>query len=135
VGLPLKADRRVCMRGCNLCYYIRPILQAASLGELCQASCILPWYCLFSYVRLHCIHSNPWQANLFEHVSGDRKYSVSEIGRVERWRSIFSAGLWGCGVGAGDNKSVFFHDGAVGRPTGGGWGRTREGGAKPMEQS
>jgi hypothetical protein len=63
------------------------------------------------------------QANLFKHVSGHGEYRVSEIGRMERWRDVFSAGLRDCGDRvAGDGKSVLLHEAAVGGPTGGsGW--------------
>ena len=73
----------------------------------------------FLNVRFQCIHNDSWQANLVKHVSGHRKYRVSEIESMERWRDVFSAVLQSCGVGAGDSKSIFLHDAAVARPTGG----------------
>ena len=70
------------------------------------------------------MHNGLWQANLFKHVSRHRKYRVSEIESMERWRDVFSAGLQDYGVGAGDNKSGFLHDAAVGGPSGEGEGDT-----------
>src|SRR5579863_4940395 len=80
-----------------------------------------------------CIHNDLCYANLFKHISGHRKYGISEIESMERWGDVFSASLRHCGVCAGDGKYVCLHDRAVRGPTV--RSRRREGNAVPAKPS